>query len=202
MKEAAAHQCQATNAFVKGEKQFDELLHLIIAKLDAAPPPGDPGRAKSLEELLTELQDEKKAAEKLGAPCRPINVAVEKDWMKPGSGSSAQQARAQARAAQQQSQQATGKLQKTRDQARKSAEQRVADLKATTAGPVSGPKHATASWNTVVSKLGDEIRQGRDNVPPEQYRQAIEQYFNTISESLPGDPSSGKSGNSLSDVRM
>lgn len=188
VKEAAAHQCQATNAFVKGEKQFDELLHLIIAKLDAAPPPGDPGRAKSLEELLTELQDEKKAAEKLGVPCRPINVAVEKDWMKPGSGSSAQQARAQARAAQQQSQQATGKLQKTRDQARKSAEQRVADLKATTTGPVSGPKHATASWNTVVSKLGDEIRQGRDNVPPEQYRQAIEQYFNTISESLPATP--------------
>ena len=187
VKEASVHQCQATNAFAKGEKQFDELLHLVIAKLDQAPPPTDPGQAKSLEQLLAQLQDEKKAAEKLGIPCRPLNVAIEKDWMKPGSGSRAQQARAQTRAAQQQSRQAADKLQKTRDQAKKSAAQRVAELKTVPAGPVSGPKHATASWNTIVSKLGDEIRQGRDNVPPEQYRQAIEQYFNTISESLPAN---------------
>ena len=44
-----------------------------------------------------------------------------------------------------------------------------------------GPKPPASSWNTLVSQLGDEIRQGRDNSPPEQYRQAIEQYFTTIS---------------------
>jgi hypothetical protein len=189
VKEASAHQCQATNAFAKGEKQFDELLHLIIAKLDAAPPPTDPGMNKSLEQLLAELQDEKKAAEKLGIPCRPINVAIEKDWLKPGSSSGGQQARAQTRAAQEQARKAVEKTQQTRDQAKKLAAQRITDLKAVAPNtPVSGPKHATASWNTIVSKLGDEIRQGRDNVPPEQYRQAIEQYFDTISQNLPATP--------------
>jgi hypothetical protein len=48
-----------------------------------------------------------------------------------------------------------------------------------------GPKPPSNGWNTLASKLGDELRQSRDNVPPEQYRQAIEQYFNSISEAVP-----------------
>ena len=52
-----------------------------------------------------------------------------------------------------------------------------------------GPKSPSNAWNTLASKLGDELRQGRDNVPPEQYRQAIEQYFNSISETMPSTPS-------------
>ena len=46
--EAASHQAQATNAFAKGEKQFDDLLHMIIAKLDAgAAADGRLGRPKA-----------------------------------------------------------------------------------------------------------------------------------------------------------
>jgi len=38
-----------------------------------------------------------------------------------------------------------------------------------------------SDWNKLVSHLGDDLRQGRDKAPPEQYRQAIEQYFAQIS---------------------
>jgi hypothetical protein len=44
------------------------------------------------------------------------------------------------------------------------------------------PKPAKLSdWNKLLSDLGDDIRQGRDKAPPEQYRRAIEQYFSQIS---------------------
>jgi hypothetical protein len=38
-----------------------------------------------------------------------------------------------------------------------------------------------SDWNRLVSKLGDDLQQGRDKAPPEQYRRAIEQYFAQIS---------------------
>ena len=136
------------------------------------------------------LEDEKKALEGLGIPCRPINVSIQKDWLKSGSGSG-QQARAQARVAQSQAQLAAEKAQRASEQARKLAQKRASEL----VGPQlaegqSGPKRPSRSWNTLVSQLGDELRQGRDNVPPEQYRQAIEQYFNTISEKITGSTTS------------
>lgn len=183
VREAAHHQSEATNAFNLAEQQFDELLHMIIAKLDAEPPPTDPGQNKSLEDMLAMLKEEKKAAESLGIPCRPINVQVLKDWLKPGSCSNP--GGAQARAVQSQSQQAKAKLEKARDKSAQIVQMQIEQLpKGEDKGraPKSGPKPAPTSWNTLVSQLGDELRQGRDNVPPEQYRQAIERSFSTISE--------------------
>ena len=78
VKQAGNHQTGAATAFAIGEKQFDELLRLIIAKLDEAPPPTEPGRAKSLEELLAMLQDEQKALEGLGIPCRRLMFRFKK----------------------------------------------------------------------------------------------------------------------------
>jgi hypothetical protein len=179
---AYEHQSVATNAFARGEKQFDDLLHLIIAKIDAEPPPTDPGANKSLEQILAMLKEEQKACEKLGIPCRPINVQVLKDWMKPGSCSNP--GSAQARAAQTQAGQAKLKAEQTRKNAKDLVLAKIEELPKAehVRAPKSGPKPPPSSWNTLVSKLGDELRQGRDNVPPEQYRQAIEQYFSTIAE--------------------
>jgi len=177
--DAARNQKVATEGFATGEKQFDELLRLIIAKIDEAPPPTDPGQAKSLEEMLAMLQDEQKALEGLGIPCRPLNISVQKDWLKPGSGSG--QGRAQARSAQAQARLAAEKTQRVSDQAKKQAQSRASELSEGQAGP----KRPARSWNTLVSQLGEELRQGRDSIPPEQYRQAIEHYFNTISEKMP-----------------
>ena len=83
------------------------------------------------------------------------------------------------------------KTQRASEQAKRLAQKRASEL----AGPqlataTSGPRRPSRSWNTLVSQLGDELRQGRDNIPPEQYRQAIEQYFNTISERIPAAASS------------
>jgi len=183
---AAAHQATATQGFVAAEKQFDGLLRLIIAKLDGAPPPTDPGQGKNLEELLAMLEDEAKACESLGIPCRPINVSILKDWLKPGSCSGTAQARAQARSAQSQTRSAVEKAKLASDQANKMARKRASEL-AVAQPPLAGagPKRPSRSWNTLVSQLGDELRQGRDNIPPEQYRQAIEEYFKTIAERIP-----------------
>jgi hypothetical protein len=41
-----------------------------------------------------------------------------------------------------------------------------------------------SDWNKLVSELGDDLRQGRDKAPPEQYRRAIEQYFAQISRAV------------------
>jgi len=180
---AALHQTAATTAFATAEKQFDELLRLIIAKLDAAPPPTDPGKNQTLEDMLAMLQDEKKAMAGLGIPCRPMNVSIARDWMKPGSCSNP--GAAQANAAQAQARIAAQKTDRVSEQARKLAQKHASELAEIQTGPTSGPKRPAKSWNTLVSQLGDELRQGRDNVPPEQYRQAIEQYFNTISKTVP-----------------
>ena len=42
-------------------------------------------------------------------------------------------------------------------------------------------------WNTLGSKLEDHLRQGRGNLPPEQYRKAIEQYFESLAGKAKGD---------------
>lgn len=47
-------------------------------------------------------------------------------------------------------------------------------------------------WKTFVSKLRDDLAQGRGTIPPEQYRQAIESYFRAISESVPELPITGQ----------
>jgi hypothetical protein len=40
---------------------------------------------------------------------------------------------------------------------------------------------AGVNWNRLVAELEDDLQQGRDKAPPEQYRRAIAQYFNEIS---------------------
>ena len=122
VKEAVAHQAEATHSFAKAETQFDDLLHLIIAKLDAAPAPTEVGQNKSLEELLAQLQDEQQAAEKLGIPCRPINVSIQKDWLRASSSSNPGQGRGQARAAQAQAQIASQRARQSSETARRLAQ--------------------------------------------------------------------------------
>ena len=206
LKDAVSRQQGATTAFAQAETQFDELLRLLAAKLDSAPAPTDPGRNRTLEEMLAMLKDEKKAAETLGLPNRPINVQVMRDWLNPGSGSQQaggqggpQSRSAQARSAQQQARDSSRRANRASDQADRDARLRAAQLTGQDALPGSsnlgGPKAPSNGWNTLASKLGDELRQSRDNIPPEQYRQAIEQYFNSISETVPATPADSRERN-------
>jgi hypothetical protein len=179
--------------FEHAEKTFDDLMRKIIAELDKAPPPqGSPGDAGSVEDILAMLQDEAKACENLGIPCRPINVSVMKDWMRPNSGQGQGQGmgRAQAQAAAAQAQQGQDAAQRLQKQARDSAKKALAEAKkqqadlAVSREGVSGRSRSDA-WNKLTSQLQKDLLQGRDNTPPEQYREAIEAYFRIISETAP-----------------
>src|SRR5207249_12264416 len=143
-----------------------------------------PGGNQGLEGWRGLCQSEEKAVEGLGIPCRPINGSSQKDWLKAGSGAG-QQAGARARAAQEQARLAAERAERLKEQARRVAQQRAAELAENQRGPKSGPRKPGTSWNTLVSQLGEELRQGRESVPPEQYRLAIEQYFNAISDRVP-----------------
>jgi hypothetical protein len=169
-------------AFETAEQTFDELMRMIIAKLDESPAPTAPGEAPQLDALLAMLQDEMKAQETLGIPCRPTNVMVNSDWMKPSSSGMAQ---AQAQAAQAQSQKAKGEAEKIEKQARENAaKQGAAAVKEDAlkkVDPVASTKR-DSDWNKLGSKLKKDLLQGRDNTPPEQYRSAIDNYFKIISE--------------------
>jgi len=210
LKDALSRQEGANTAFAQAETQFDELLRLIVAKLDSAPPPTDAGQNQTLEDMLAMLKDEKKAAEELGIPNRPLNVQMMLDWLRQSSGSQQASGRgqgqgqrqaqgqrqgqpqdraAQARAAQQRARDAAARTARAADQAARNARLQSAAMAQQGNLPGNsnegGPKPPSNGWNTLASKLGDELRQSRDNVPPEQYRQAIEQYFNSISEAVP-----------------
>ena len=122
---------------------------------------------------MSMLHDEMKANEGLGIPCRPINVQLMTDWMRPGQG-------------QGQGQEKARQLEK---EARQSAQKALAEAKQQLAA--SQPPEAKArgeAWNKLASRLQKDLLQGRDNTPPEQYRQAIENYFKIISDSTSQAP--------------
>lgn len=187
--EAAEQLAPVIPAFADAERTFDELIRLMIEKMDQAPPPDAPGQNQGMEDLLAMLQDEMKAAESLGIPCRPINVSIMRDWMRPGSPSSAGMARAQANQARAQAQQAKAQSDRLQRQARDSAKRALADAKSQgDAARSEGEVRTRApAWNKLASTLDKDLLQGRDNTPPEQYRDAIENYFRTLS----GVPSDG-----------
>jgi hypothetical protein len=170
--------------FALAEENFDALMRLIIAKLDEAPPPNSVGQAPGLEAILAMLEDEKKAAEGLGLPCRPINVSLMTDWLKPGSNPGQGMGQAQARAAQAQAQDAKAETERLAKQARESAQKALAEARKTEATDRVDAESSRRgeAWNKLVSRLQKDLLQGRDNTPPEQYRQAIENYFKIISD--------------------
>ncbi len=174
-------------AFALAEQTFDELMRLIIAKLDEAPAPSAPGQAPQLDALLAMLQDEMKACESLGIPCRPMNVTVNSDWMKPGASSGQGQGmgQAQAQAAKAQAQQAKADAERLEKQARENAQNAgqaaIKNASAPKESPVATGNRSPA-WNKLTSRLQKDLLQGRDNTPPEQYRTAIDSYFKIISE--------------------
>jgi len=172
-------------AFALAEQTFDDLMRLIIAKLDEAPAPTAPGQAPDLDSLLAMLEDEVKASEGLGIPCRPMNVSVMSDWMKPGSGSGQGMGKAQAQAAQAQAKEAQAEAERLEKKAREGAQKALAAALHEAKTPEEATERAggrTAAWNRLTSKLQKNLLQGRDNTPPEQYRAAIDHYFKTISE--------------------
>ena len=188
---AITRQDQAVAAMEKAEQLLHELLTMAIKELDKLPvqdPIASALEDPTLDELLAALERELESADDLGIPPRPNNLNVIGDMTMPGQGQGQGQGQGggsammgsamQLAAANQQLQrmlekayqEALGRALKEKRITRSAAAKHLRRL------PDSGAKR----W-LVGSKLGDELLQGSGKVAPEQYRQAIEQYFEQIS---------------------
>lgn len=185
MPKAVEQQITVSQDFAKAEEQLDEIMDGIIKALDAAPvnaklEGGDNLRAQTLEELLAMLEDERLAAENLGIPGRPNNINVEKDWLAPNSGQGGGGMAGMA-----QGQEAAKNLSKLQQELRK-ANRRLKQIDQSKANRKN--RRDQIRWNTLASELEDKLRQGRGHTPPEQYRRAIERYFETITKEDTDNP--------------
>lgn len=194
LKRTVEFQSDAMKSFAKAEEQCDDLMDRIIKELDSKPVDTKlrwtgPVETKSLDDFLAMLEDEAKAVEGLGIPCcRPSNLIIEKDWMMPGSNpGSSGSGGGQLAAALAQGQTATkqaGRMQramlrKIRDITKRGDE---------TLEKTGANRREDIRWNTLASQLKDQIRQGRGHIPPEQYRRAIERYFELIAAEPEASP--------------
>jgi hypothetical protein len=170
-------------ALAKSEKLYDELMRLAITEMDKLPvqdPIASLLEDPTLDELLAELERELTLQELLGIPSRPSNLRIIGDWMRPGNkggGGGGGMRRMATNQMKQNDKRSQQKLNQTYQRAIARA------LKETT--PKRTEKVAKSvklsDWNKLVSHLGNDLGQGRDKAPPEQYRRAIEQYFAQIS---------------------
>jgi hypothetical protein len=184
MPRATERQKSAGAALTKAEKLYDELMKLTIAELDKLPvqdPIADLLNDPTLDELLAQLEQELPIEELLGIPSRPSNLRIIGDWLRPNDrgnngGSGARMASNQMRQDQQ-------RMRRRLDQAYQRAVARALKEESKRR-KIEMPKATMSDWNKLVSELGDDLRQGRDKAPPEQYRRAIEQYFEEISRAV------------------
>ena len=200
---AVEHQKIAIEHFATAEEQLDEIMDGIIKHLDsqpfnAKPEITDDMKPESLDELLALLDEEAKAAEGLGIPCcRPSNLIIEKDWTNPGSnpgsggggGGRSGRRSMQPSAQMQQARQANQRADKLQAQLKSSLNKMTQKGDGATGRENKGVANdkPERKWNTLGSKLEDHLRQGRGNLPPEQYRKAIEQYFESLAGKAKGD---------------
>jgi hypothetical protein len=180
-------QKSAGDALVKAEKTYDDLVRMAIEELDKLPvqdPVADLLDDPTLDELLAELEQEFPVQELLGIPQRPSNLQIVGDWMRPGGDNAIASGGGAGPMLMNQMRQDQLRTQQQLNQAYQRAIARA--LKETAqVQKVEIPKPTKLSdWNRLVSKLGDDLRQGRDKAPPEEYRRAIEQYFSQISRAV------------------
>ncbi len=182
---AIERQQTAQAALTKSEKLYDELMRLAITEMDKLPVQ-DPIASllddPTLDELLAQLENEPSMLELLGIHARPTNLQIIGDWIRPGSGGGG--GGGMQILAMNQMQQHNRRTQQKLNQAYQRAVARA--LKETKPKRIATiTKNAKLSdWNRLVSHLADDLGQGRDKAPPEQYRQAIEQYFTLISQAV------------------
>ena len=170
---AAARTKDATEGMLEAERLFDELIKLAIDEADKLPvqdPIADLLDDPTLDELLALLENERDLAAALGIPPRPTNLNVIGDFLRSGGGGGgggmgnmfASQMSARMRM-----------MQRAQQRAANRAEGEANKLS-------SNAKRQIDQWNNLVSELEDRLLQGDGQLPPEEYRRAIEQYFSEI----------------------
>jgi hypothetical protein len=181
---AAVEKATASDlAFDKAEELFDELMRAIIDQRDKLPvqdPIASLLEDPTLDELLAELENETRLTDILGIPERPTNLQTIMDWLRPGKGNGGGIGRMltsqMERDATRIKQEAEEARQRAVARALKEQERYVAS--ALRDSKTNGKR---AKWNTLLSTLRDDLRQGKGELPPQEYRRAIEQYMAAIS---------------------
>ncbi len=168
---ASARTHDAAEGMVEAERWFDELMIKVLAEADKLPV-GDPGLPDdpTLDELLALLENERALADALGIPRRPSNLLTMGDFLRGGGGGGGSGLGGML-AAQLSSQQ------RMMNRASRRASNRA---EAETNKLSNMSKRQLDEWNVLVSELEHRLLQGEGQLPPEQYRRAIEQYFSEI----------------------
>ena len=184
LKSTSRHEQDAVTGLATAEELFDEIIKLAIQELDKAPVQ-DPIASllddPTLDELLAMLENERDFADLLGIPNRPSNLQIIGDWLRNGSGGAgAPMVRA---FIQQQEEEARRKMQRAYQDALARALKENQELSAAARRRLVS-KGPLSDWNVLASQLEDALLQSRGQMPPEQYRKAIEQYFSEISKEL------------------
>lgn len=167
----------AAMALRAAEELLDALIAASIKELDKLPVQ-DPIASllddPTLDELLAQLERERDLAQQLGIPLRPSNLQIMGDMVSGGGGMAASLA-GQMRAGQQQ-------MRRAAERAERKARERIRDAsRIARAARLEGAADSPASnWNRLVSDLEDGLLRGGEKLPPEEYRAAIEQYFELI----------------------
>lgn len=177
-------QAAAEKALVKAEQLYDEMIRLAIKEMDKLPVQ-DPIASllddPTLDELLAQLEQELPLEELLGIPPRQSNLRIIDDWLR-SSGNVSMDGRGQWMM--QQFRNDDQRARQRLDRAYRLAVARALK-ESTSSRKIAIPKQTKLSdWNRLVSRLRDDVGQGRDKAPPEQYRRAIEQYFAQISQAV------------------
>ncbi|MCA9241753.1 MAG: hypothetical protein KDA37_16200, partial [Planctomycetales bacterium] len=180
----------AVAAFQKAEKLFDELMRLVIDELDKVPPQ-DPIASllddPTLDELMAQLENETDPLETLGIPQRPTNLRIVQDWMRPGrngGGGAARMINAYLRREQDQARRRADRMHKNAIARALKEMEKLARPKPQ--GLAKGEE--SVDWNQLLSQLPDELRQGKGEMLPQEYRRMIEQYLTRISRLRGAEP--------------
>ncbi|MEZ6054306.1 MAG: hypothetical protein R3C02_23430 [Planctomycetaceae bacterium] len=175
---ASARTHDAAEGMVEAERLFDELMIKVLAEADKLPVgdpmlPDDP----TLDELLALLENERDLADALGIPPRPSNLQTMSDFLRGGGGGGGGGRGGMIAA------QLMARLQmmnRTSKRASNRAEAETSKLS-------NISKRQLDEWNVLASELEHRLLQGEGQLPPEEYRRAIEQYFSEITREVNQD---------------
>ncbi len=169
--DASRRTTAAVESMVRAEELFDQLIKRTIEEADQLPVQ-DPIAAllddPTLDELLALLENEPEIdlAALLGIPARPSNLQTMGGFINQrvtDGGFMAMGA-------------LNGPPQSLRQAGRRAVNRAQAEIK-----DLSRNQRQIEAWNVLASELEDRLRQGQGQLPPEEYRRAIEQYFEELS---------------------
>ena len=176
LKLAGVQQASIVKDFEFAENAFDEILQAIADELDKIPPE-DPISASlrdpTLDEILAQLENEQDFLEQIGLSGRPNNLRTMTDWSRPSGGGMLGGSMGGMNGGMQQ------RMRRLSNMAYRNAVKR-ARVKSRSNKPKLAKENQR--WNLLVGKLGDDMLQGDNKIPPERYRSAIENYTEQISK--------------------